>query len=240
MTERNKYKVKLECSGDHKDKFQTSKCMLIISVGQEEHEDEKFRATLEQVNKFSYCLICVDDTLQRHTIGMLNGKSADEMLELSTIEGDNWIKRNKKSISNLKIPYRIIRWDEWINGKDYIINKSLVDDFYLCNSDFREAVKHVSNSFVSRLSRRYQGISQLDYETAILMCKDYLLEECAVYCSRINSEYKFEIYPWRRNKVYAHIVKNFTSDRDSECMQRITLNFRNHKTSKELNTSDEM
>ena len=100
-----------------KKEFKDAKCVLLISVGQQYHEGEKFNSSIKLVNKhFSFCNILVGDTLQRHTLRINHPDiSVSDSYYLAKNSGEMWIERNMQYISTLTIPHKISRWDEWIN-----------------------------------------------------------------------------------------------------------------------------
>ena len=66
-------------SETEKSKFCSSQCFLTISVGQQTHEGERFESTMELVNaSFQSCILCIDDSLQRHTMALNTDKNADD------------------------------------------------------------------------------------------------------------------------------------------------------------------
>ena len=111
-----KIKPVFKCPDYFKDKFIHSKCLLTISVGQEVHEGEKFFATVDLINSsFKEVIILIDDTLQRHTMKIHSPLSIDQLYKISFEAGDQWLERNYKYYNHFAIPYKIIRWDHWLN-----------------------------------------------------------------------------------------------------------------------------
>ena len=113
-------------SYDLSNKFNS--CILTISVGQNVHEGEKFKATLNLINKnFKKCTIGVCDTLQRHSIAMLAGLEGDVLYEIAKKDGDQWIDRNIEYCKKyLAIPFEIIRWDNWLRDEKYKLYREQV------------------------------------------------------------------------------------------------------------------
>lgn len=134
-----------ENSPEERRLFPQSTCLMPISVGQAIYEGEKFSAVIKLVNaSFKQCTILVDDSVQRHTIGIMNHATPDELYQLAVAEGDAWLKRNEMAYSQLTIPFNIMRWDDWYNSPNYISSHLLVQNEYDSNDSFREAIHAIS------------------------------------------------------------------------------------------------
>jgi len=191
--------------------FLQSTCLMPISVGQSIHEGEKFAAVIKLINKaFKHCTILVDDSVQRHTIGIMNHATPDELYGLAVEEGDAWLKRSEIAYSQLTIPYDIMRWDDWYNNHNYINSHLRVQNEYETNEAFREAIHGNINDFLTRYLSRFAE-EDIDHERAFVLCRDYLIEECAVMCLWTEKKYDFEVYPSGRNKAmaatYTYLIK---------------------------------
>lgn len=65
---------------EERKRFPQSTCLMPISVGQTIHEGEKFKAVIKLINKsFKACTILVDDSVQRHTIGIINDLPSEKL-----------------------------------------------------------------------------------------------------------------------------------------------------------------
>lgn len=219
------------CVSIYKNLFKHSQCALTISVGQKAHEEEMLAATVELVNtRFSSCIIFLDDTLQRHTMALNTNKSAEDFYEMSFKEGDLWLQRNKKYYSKLTILKDIIRWNTWLNHPSFNKEKEKVtllikeDPFY--RSIFQETV----NKFLSRYCSRLHTQLYLNLEKARQHCLDYLIEECAALCLRLESTCHFEIYPSRRNLAMAETYKRFILPKYPDLLRPISMKFKSRSS----------
>lgn len=195
--------------------FPQSTCLMPISVGQAIHEGEKFAAVIKLINvSFKKCTILVDDSVQRHTIGIMNHATPDELYRLAVEEGDAWLKRNEMAYNQLTIPFEIMRWDDWYNSQNYINSHLCVQNEYDSNESFRQAIHANIDDFLTRYLSRFSG-QTVDHERAFNLCRDYLIEECAVMCLWTERPYDFEVYPSGRNKAmaatYEHLIKPYFS-----------------------------
>jgi tRNA-dependent cyclodipeptide synthase len=172
-----------------------SKCCLTISVGQDYHEGEKFRATIDLVNskQFRSCTIIVCDSLQRYSLGLKNSKSPEEYYEHSVKLGDEWIRRNQESLDALEISSEIVRWSHWLEHQEYNFIYNNVCHLYLNNPVFREAVMANGNVFIERC-RKKSNIN-VNEAVAVKYCSDYVKEECAVASLFTLYGCEFNVYP---------------------------------------------
>lgn len=199
------------CPIEKRQKFNNSNCIMPISVGQEIHEGKKFEAVVKLVNKnFKECTILVDDTIQRHNFGIIHPSWTDsELYDLSREEGDKWLDRNKRAIeSNLTIPYKIIRWDDWSNDPRFGEFHKKIIDMYNSDPEYKDAINNNIDKFLINFGRK--NVIK-DMERARECCKVYLQEECAVMCMWADSKYDFELYPHDRNPAmdatYEKVIK---------------------------------
>ena len=191
--------------------FPQSTCLMPISVGQTIHEGAKFEAVIKLINSsFKHCTILVDDSVQRHTIGIKINASHEELYQLAVEEGDAWLKRNEQAYNQLTIPFNIMRWDDWFNNIHFIESYQRVKQQYNENGLYKNAIDANIDDFLSRYLKDAQDITT-DYNHAVNLCLDYLLEECAVMCLWTDQLYDFEVYPSGRNKAmeatYEQLIK---------------------------------
>ena len=141
---KNKYKASFIKLNNLNNQCKFDSCMLTISVGQQVHEGEKFKATLELINNnFKKCTIGVCDTLQRHSLAILADLKSQDLHNISKQAGDQWIDRNIEYCEEiLKIPFKLKRWDEWLQNDKYYIFKKQIDQLYRKDSEFVNIVNN--------------------------------------------------------------------------------------------------
>lgn len=193
--------------------FPQSTCLMPISVGQSIHEGAKFEAVIKLINaSFKHCTILVDDSVQRHTIGILNNATPDELYQLAIAEGDGWLKRNALAYQQLTISYDVMRWDAWYSSPNYFNSHLRVQNEYDSNALFRQAIHANIDDFLTRFLARVDQC-EVDNERAFNLCRDYLIEECAVMSLWTEKHYDFEVYPSGQNKAmaatYEYLIKPF-------------------------------
>lgn len=215
--------------------FSSSSCLLPISVGQSVHEGEKFKATIQLVEKsFQSCTILVDDSVQRHTIGILNpDKSQDELYKMAVHEGDEWLERSQKYFNQLNIPLNVLRWDDWFNLPDFEQSHKIVKQEYDSNPIYKQAIDANINDCLERYLRHHSTITP-ENPRAVSLCLDYLLEECAVMCLWVHGKYDFELYPSGRNKAMAATYEFLIKPSHPQYLKAVALRFKKYGDSPKM------
>lgn len=215
--------------------FSSSSCLMPISVGQSVHEGDKFKATIQLVERsFESCTILVDDSVQRHTIAILNpGKSEDTLYNMAIQEGDKWIERSQYLYSNFNIPLNVLRWDDWFNMPEFEQSYKKVQEEYESNPIFKQAINANINDFLERYLRNNTEITPQSPQ-AISLCLDYLLEECAVMCLWVKGEYDFELYPSGRNKAMAATYEFLIKPSHPQYLKAVALRFKKYGSSSDI------
>lgn len=186
---------------DERKTFLVSTCLMPISVGQSVHEGKKFEAVIKLVDKsFKQCAILIDDTVQRHTIAIDKFKEPQDLYTDALELGNQWLIRNEGIYSQLKIPYQIIRWDDWLRHNDFKMQLARVNRLYSENLVYKTAIHANINEFLTRFLSKID-CSKIDSNRAFQLCLNYLLEECAVMLLWTHGHYDFELYPNGRNQA---------------------------------------
>lgn len=213
---------------EERKRFPQSSCLMPISVGQPIHEGEKFAAVIKLINgAFKRCTILVDDSVQRHTMGIMQHATPDELYQLAVKEGDDWLLRNEMAYNQLTIPFEILRWDDWYNSQNYIDSYVRVQKEYDSNDLFRHAIHANIDDFLTRYLSRFSAVD-VDYERASRLCLDYLLEECSVMCLWIEKAYDFEVYPSGRNKAMAATYEYLIKPHYPNYLRPVALRFKKY------------
>ncbi len=222
-------KSAFRCPEEYKDRFKDSKCLLTISVGQEVHEGETFAATIDLINRhFKSCTILVDDSLQRHTMQLVSQQDPNSLYQKSMLDGDLWLKRNKVLYKNLTIPYNIIRWNKWLNHKNYSYTLDMITAAYKNDVIYKTAFDESINNFLIRFYRRSNALD-LQKKTAEFICLQYLAEECAALCLWTEEQYDFEVYPNKRNLAMSATHAKFIAPIAPHILNPVAIKFKNRK-----------
>lgn len=177
-----------------------SACYLLISVGQKYHEGEKLAATIDLVSRrFEQCTILVADTLQRYNQDEFFRGDYETACRNSLRYGDEWLARNEPIYSKLSIPYKISRWDEWINTASYFRSRAEFENIYEKNAALRNSLNESIDEFITRLKKRATKKEEDYFSMRYAYCLSYLKEECTTMLLWARAGLGYEIYPTKRN-----------------------------------------
>ncbi|MCD6047486.1 MAG: hypothetical protein K0S08_1133 [Gammaproteobacteria bacterium] len=196
-----------KCDEIEKSRFAGSVCLLSISVGQENHEDERLAVTIDLINEsFSGCVISLYDSLQRYTMALIRNQPPSYFYPMAVKEGELWLERNASYLKRLNNLKAVKHWDEWLkhpNYQSYLENiKTLIET----DVNFKAIFDGVVLAYLKRFNKRSL---LLDQEWAYEVCFNYLLEECAALCLWPEAECAYEIYPGQHNAAIEETRKRF-------------------------------
>ncbi|MEJ0061878.1 MAG: hypothetical protein WDO70_01390 [Alphaproteobacteria bacterium] len=168
---------------------------LMISVGAPYHEGMKFAALVDWLNRsanIKHVIVSVNDTLQRYNLiaGGVNDRAA-KIVALA--EGAMWLARVQDSLSDLKKPYSISRWNEWIDRPDFPQHMQLIGRQAESNPDFTSAIMQDIEGIISRWKAR--GIVIGNEAAFREQSINYIKEESAVFNMMTLDCDAAEIYP---------------------------------------------
>ncbi|MCD6056164.1 MAG: Uncharacterized protein K0R12_1126 [Gammaproteobacteria bacterium] len=227
-----------QCAPEAKTLFLKSSAQVTISVDQPIHYGAKFHATMNLIQKhFTSCKIMVDDTVQRHTYAILHPeKSDDELYHLSYAKGNTWIAESINTLSNLKIPCQVIRWNRWLTHPEFPRMLKIIEDLYQNDKSYRESVESSIIAYLDRFLKRHPDV---DPEHAYKCCVTYLQEECAGMTLWPELGCQFEIYPSGRNGAMEATYDRFIKPNHPELLKIVALRFSKkavtHETDIDLN-----
>lgn len=194
---------------DPKSILKGSKCLMTLSIGQKIHYGEYLAATLHEVEKiFSECIFVVGDTLQRHTRSIVLNQEPETLRAQMRKEGDEWIEQNVKILTQLNIPWKIIRWDTLLQKP--IAQDTLVSLRFSYNTDqfYKNEVDKNIDEFIMRAKNR--DAIHCNENIARQRCLDYLLEECSIMFIWTAEGCRYELYPNGRvgalQATYEHFI----------------------------------
>jgi tRNA-dependent cyclodipeptide synthase len=182
MDNQNKFKATFRnLDVNIKSRLSDKEVVLLISPDHDYHEGEKLLSIINLINKtnFQRCCVVIGDTNYRHTLSITFQNSTEKMLysEAKRI-GDNWIERNTRFLTSLQVPYKITRWDEWLNHPHYQKQRTNFEKVYKKNSFLQKAFYQSALSFVNRFADGSSIV--VSQEEAINFSIDYLKEECII------------------------------------------------------------
>lgn len=207
------------------EKLKKTTCIVPISVGQPAHEGDKLSATIKLINHtFGSCIIMVCDSLQRHTLYLFKDCNDKSDIHLFANQlGAEWLERNSKTIEQLNIPYKISRWDYWLNHKLYNVQKQAIDDLFIYDQDFKLATQNFTNEFISRCRKRKQV--GFNFEKLYSDSLEYVKEECAVLPLWVEEKAAFTLYP--SNIPEPLVITRMHFVQDKNLLKWLKIRFRN-------------
>lgn len=186
------YAVKVK-NGRRWDVYSTAR--FHISVGQEYHEGEKFKATMQWAkHRFDKVIICVNDTLQRYNYVYKEGISNDDAMSKSENAGREWLERNLSAIRSIP-SYEIIRWNNWLNHPDYSSESNFVHDLYHSDENVRSLIANDVMTFWKRRQIREGAETYAEFERFKAASTAYLLEETAAFFLMFKRDVAVDVYP---------------------------------------------
>lgn len=233
--ELKKYIIKAsfkDCPIADRERFLNSSCLIPISVGQKVHEGEKFKATVQLIDRsFRDANFLIDDTIQRYTLAIDSGRNENEEFGTALQLGDEWINRNISLIKGMTIPIKILRWEDFKANKNYVNKKQMIEESYLNNSAYSFEIDETIKEFLYRYQQNKRCLNEDDYKRAYLLCLDYLKEECACMCLWAEKYYNFELYPTGRNRAMKATHENFIKQSYNNVLNSVSIRFKKYYSS---------
>jgi tRNA-dependent cyclodipeptide synthase len=195
-------------SNEQRSRFQSSKCLFLVSVGQNYHEGAKLEAALKCMNKhFKEIIILVGDTIQRYTHAVHQGKNPEELLAFAENEGSKWLERNEPIIKKVVTkPHEIFRWDRYRKHAKFGINYATIDSTSKSeDSEYKSAFDKDARIFLQRAIRSNAELAPNSTE----LCMQYLKEECACMCLWVEEGCEFLTYPYGINNSCRATYKKY-------------------------------
>ncbi len=188
-------------------------CCLGVSLHSTNHSGEKLSAVIEYINQnFNNLLIDLSDTLYSHHYMSL-GLSRTEAFFKAQLEGDRWIEENQAILDKINIPYKIVRWENWLKHEDF---QSLYDNFYdlfVTNDVFHEAVMvDIRNYYKRRYNKDVDGMHHRFLKSSVA----YLIEEIACH-TLLAREYTdiVNVYPGKQLECFRVVREGKVKDAPS-------------------------
>lgn len=173
--------VKVKRAGGYQD---YSAARFHISVGQEYHEGQKFKAAMDWgVENFSKLIICVNDTLQRHNL-IFEGKNPEEAFDIAQQLGSDWVERNSSFISDAMKKadnVEVVRWETWHKHPDFVEEFQNINFLYDNDTYIQDEINREAEAFWLRRKKANNLSSNFQHEKFLKHSIEYLKEECAIF-----------------------------------------------------------
>jgi hypothetical protein len=220
----------IKFSSNDQRKLKLSTCLFTISVGQQTHEGEYFRSTVDLLSdSFQSCVMLVDDSLQRHTMAIGREEGPDFFYDTAIEEGNLWLERNRMYYSRLKNLRKIVRWDAWLKHPKFNETKKAIKKLINEDSIYARAFSDSINEFVAKRQGRVESDAGFDINRAKKLSFDFILEECAALCLWTELGCDYEVYPNLHNAAINGTRERFVRPHYPQLLKAVTLGFRNAK-----------
>ncbi len=176
-------------------------CCLDVSLHNRYQEGLYLASTYEWINsRFKDCLVNLGDTLHRHNLRHRHPCMEQAHNEARKL-GDEWLAKNEPCLSMLKIPYRIMRSDDWLADPDMEAVHEAIWEFYYTDCDFKAVVNRDIETFVAR---------RTDLPASVVRNASlaYLLEETAADILLGKRGGVAHLYPGGRHECYGYLAAN--------------------------------
>ena len=190
---------------------ENSTAFLPISVGQEYHYGDQFAQTIEAINNnknFKDCIILVGDSLQRHTLQINSENDESKARILSLEKGREWEKLVKPSIDKLKIPCKIIHWDEWTSPEELRSYTDIFNEMYEKVATLQSLHSLAAMRYVTAYSDKHPEITFIP-QRAEELSRAYIKEEL-IKLTKLRDLNKNRpicfLYPINKSKVSQNVV----------------------------------
>lgn len=176
---------------------------LGVSLGSSSLESDNLRAIVDWLNEFGFSegIIDLSDALYRYTY-LSQGLPQQEAMTRSIEDGDAWLNRNQSIIQGLNMPFKIIRWSNWLkNPKFYDYMRYFLAQ-YEQKTEFRAAV----DADIERYEKRKYGVSlKASNVSSYAQSVNYFCEELSVHSILFEQYPSVSIYPGSQLETYKGI-----------------------------------
>lgn len=222
-----KLRASFQCPREDRMKFKQSHAQLTISVGSRVHEGERLESTIDLINNsFQQCTIMLDDSLQWPTLGLGHPHlDNQELLTLAIKNGDQWLEEERNIYTKLEIPYKIVRWKDWISSPVFSQAIERMQVLYDTNIVIQQAINNNIELFLDRYGKNTQTDFMQD-KRAIELCTRYLIEECAImYEFWPTLQTHYEVYPSKRSPAMSAVYTLLIQPKFPDLLKPVALRF---------------
>jgi len=217
-------------SAERKQKLNGSRCMLLVSVGQEAHECDRLKSTIALLNEsFSYCVVLLYDSLQRYTMALNSSQPPETFHKIANQEGVAWLHRNQRFLDQLSMPYEVSRWDTWLAHPHFQSTLMRLREDLSLDGHFCSIFEQTVTQYLQRYTQRIDDKERFDFSRARAICLEYLLEECAVLCLWPELSCQFEVYPNAHNQAMEATREKYVTPDYPHLLRSLSLRFRHAK-----------
>lgn len=209
----------------------SSKCIIFFNLGIEEYSGEKLKALLSLINKnFNECTIILGDSLQRHNFPFFKEHSKESFEKACNNEGTEWLNQNfHYFIDELKIPFKIVRWNYFLNHEKYPEFLKKIEELCQNNENYNSILAKTAEEYIDRQSSLASKNKEI-YDA----CYKYLIEEAAAMCIWPEFQSEYEIYISKRNDLMNLVYQDILKPEYGNLLQPLSLRYKKKNNEKDI------
>lgn len=215
-----KYKVKINhiVPDLAKEDIYRHKCYLGVSINNPFFWGEHLSLFLAWIEKrFPFCQIVIGDHLHRINEYILHGKEGEDAIQSGIEKGNQLEFRIKKALEALdQDKFYLKRWQPFYEDPNIREVKSFFEKKLETDPAFNEEIYRSCKDFLDRQIKNGRT-PKIQYEAAVHLSSQYLLEEMAVFNYLIGEGYKVQVYPGTQ----LHILKELALGKFSSFSQNL-------------------
>ncbi len=204
--------------------FEHKRCYIGISLENPIFKGNSLSALLFwSQQKFEEILVVAGDHLCRYNEKMLRSLDETKASQQAQSLGDTFLLQTKEifdEYSDRKI--HLTRWKDHLQSKEYEESKTILEELFESNSDFRALVEKDAFAFIKRSLKKNQKML-VDTAEALKLCCQYLLEEISVFSALSEQGWNVELYPGPELCVLAEVAKGKYSTMPKGLKERINV-----------------
>jgi hypothetical protein len=210
--------------GDKKE-FSGATSLFSVSMGIDKIlvQGKCLEKIVEAINPiFSKCDIVISDTLQRFNL-MLRypDMSEEKALQVAADIGNNWLEKNENILKKLNIPFKIYKWNDWLNHQDFQRHYEYVCNLMNEEPDFAISIMHSIKEYFKRKTK--QDDSDVLLNKAMPLAYNFVLEEAAVMLLWCDVGYDFELHPSNRSAALTYVHKLYYKDKNQRYLKQCRI-----------------
>lgn len=168
-----------------------------------------------------HCAIVVGDDLYRFNVMINTGLNESEALKISRKRSRTEHQALLSAVAKFKRgKFDVHRWSEFTSDPSFSGFARALEDLFADDEAFRTSVNTSALEYMERRPDRHSEISR---QSAIILCRRYLLEEMAVFCVLVSQGSIVDIYPGPELPILAEMSEGLYPQTPSPLQRRVGI-----------------
>lgn len=199
------------------------RCLVPVSIGKEIHYGAHLAATLSLVNRsFKGVSFVLADSLQGYTKRLSHpDASLEDLKESARIAGTAWLNDNHLLLSQLTIPWHVLRWDTFLEHPEFDNYLGLVKNAYYNNPTFNEGCDENVMEYLNR-----NPDYPIETEQAKAFGLEYIWFECAAMFIWLEENCQWELYANGRKRAMQETYEHLIEPHHPTLLKPLSLRFK--------------